>query len=551
MVKEEKLLENENIDFNNEVSYIKENLINWYPFSTNSDILEITTDDEIKLTEYLKSKSYNVIRLIAEKEMLSRSDIGKFNYVIIHNIDVINKSEISLEQILEFAKEHQKENGTILISIKNSLGIENLNCSSPNQAQSNEEKNMYLKNDVLNLINQIFENYHYKFYYPLPNEDYPNVFFTDKHLPSQEGILRDMTLYKPHTVVKDDEREIFRKLLKEDQNLFGTFANTFLVEISLEPIKTDIEYVSFGNSRKPEYRLKTVMTDTKVYKEPISKKAEGHISEIKENIEILEKSNIYMLDKYENGRIYSKLIKQEISFDKFLINEANKNGMDSIIDWIKKFKDELDIKLEKSENNNLTVFEKYGLKCNSDLKNKMHFIKHGIFDLIFQNCFVIDNKFYFYDQEWREENIPLEFIIYRAIYYLGNSNNLIDTDMLYKSLNLTNFIEIFNKLEFILQEKIKDDEIWDIHREGYMTVNATYATMVHFRNLHAELKKDYDKLEEEKEKSEKELDNKIIEKEKLIDDLQKKIKAMENSRSWRITKPLRYFNGKFNNKAGR
>lgn len=544
-------MENENIDFNNEVSYIKENLINWYPFSTNSEILEITTNAEIKLTEYLKSKTYNVIRLIAEKEMLSRSDIGKFNYVIIHNIDVINKSEISLEQILEFAKEHQKENGTILISIKNSLGIENLNCSFPNQAQSNEEKNMYLKNDVLNLINQIFENYHYKFYYPLPNEDYPNVIFTDKHLPSQEGILRDMTLYKPHTVIKDDEREFFRKLLKEDKNLFGIFANTFLLEISLEPIKTDIEYVSFGNSRKPEYRLKTVMTDSQVYKEPISKKAEVHISEIKENIEILEKSNIYMLDKYENGQIYSKLIKQEISFDKFLINEANKNGMDSIIDWIKKFKDELDIKLEKSENNNLTVFEKYGLKCNSDLKNKMHFIKHGIFDLIFQNCFVIDNKFYFYDQEWREENIPLEFIIYRAIYYLGNSNNLIDTDMLYKSLNLTNFIEIFNKLEFILQEKIKDDEIWDIHREGYMTVNATYATMVHFRNLHAELKKDYDKLEEEKEKSEKELDNKIKEKEKLVVDLEEKIKAMENSRSWRITKPLRYFNGKFNNKAGR
>ena len=155
MVKEEKLLENENIDFINAVSYVRENLINWYPFSTNSEILEITTNDEIKLTEYLKSKSYNVIRLIAEKEMLSRSDIGKFNYVIIHNIDVINKSEISLEQILEFAKEHQKENGTILISIKNSLGIENLNCSSPNQAQSNEEKNMYLKNDVLNLINQI------------------------------------------------------------------------------------------------------------------------------------------------------------------------------------------------------------------------------------------------------------------------------------------------------------------------------------------------------------------------------------------------------------
>ena len=50
--------------------------------------------------------------------------------------------------------------------------------------------------------------------------------------------------------------------------------------------------------------------------------------------------------------------------------------------------------------------------------------------------------------------------------------------------------------------------------------------------------------EEEKEKSEKELDNKIKEKEKLVVDLEEKIKAMENSRSWRITKPLRYFNGK-------
>ena len=44
-------------------------------------------------------------------------------------------------------------------------------------------------------------------------------------------------------------------------------------------------------------------------------------------------------------------------------------------------------------------------------------------DMVFENAFFIEDEFYFFDQEWNVENIPLEFIYYRAInnMYVYNS----------------------------------------------------------------------------------------------------------------------------------
>ena len=70
---------------------------------------------------------------------------------------------------------------------------------------------MYSKKEIEKiLINNQIKNY--KFYYLLPNENYPNIIFTDEHLPSQEGILRDLTLYNKDILVKEDEREIYRRI---------------------------------------------------------------------------------------------------------------------------------------------------------------------------------------------------------------------------------------------------------------------------------------------------------------------------------------------------
>lgn len=42
----------------------------------------------------------------------------------------------------------------------------------------------------------------------------------------------------------------------------------------------------------------------------------------------------------------------------------------------------------------------------------------------FSKLLYIDNEFYFYDQEWEEDNVPIDFILYRAIKYFDRIKNI-------------------------------------------------------------------------------------------------------------------------------
>ncbi len=68
---------------NKELEFIKENLINWYQFNKESEILEITLDTETKITEYLKENVTHVNKVDIATEL--DENIGKFDYIIIHN----------------------------------------------------------------------------------------------------------------------------------------------------------------------------------------------------------------------------------------------------------------------------------------------------------------------------------------------------------------------------------------------------------------------------------------------------------------------------------
>src|SRR5699024_10975592 len=125
------------------------------------------------------------------------------------------------------------------------------------------------------------------------------------------------------------------------------------------------------------------------------------------------------VDKYENGKIISKFIENGKSYDKFLIELLEKEKNKEFFEHINNFKQDLLTKLEKVEYSTIkenNIFTKNNLEYNYE-QQPLTFIKYGLWDLIFQNVFYIDNELYFYDQEWFDENVPIEFIIYRAIAY--------------------------------------------------------------------------------------------------------------------------------------
>lgn len=528
------------------LSEIRKNIINWYPLKEKSNILEINANFG-EITEELCEKADKVISIENSKQkadaMRKRLEdicnleviVGKlekitlqekFDYILINGLE---EQDLLLEDYLQFAKRYLKDDGTILFTTDNQFGLKtyNVNCEKV------ENKKYISKNKIEEILHQYNLN-NYKFYYPLPNYKTPNVIFTDKNLPSSESILRDLTLYNKNDVVVLDERKKYKEILKEDVELFKFFANSYLVEISKENNK--IEFVSFGNSRKEQYRIKTVMLEDKVYKQNVSEKGKEHLDDIKRNIQILKKLNINILDDYDDNTIFSKLIREE-TLDEVLIHKWEEGKKEEFILLIEKFINEIQKKLKKEDNSKTeNIFERYNIEVKEDSNNKLNYVKYGLYDLIFQNCFYIDHEFYFYDQEWMEENVPIEFIIYRAINYLANSKMEINREELYIKFDLLEYIPIFEKLETILQEQIKDNYIWKVHAMNNMTVKNIYDTQVHYKNL--------------KEQAEQQLLSEKMEikiRDEKIKELTDELNYMKNSKSWKMTKVFRYLKKNMNN----
>ena len=262
---------------------------------------------------------------------------------------------------------------------------------------------------------------------------------------------------------------------------------------------------------------------------------------MKKYIDIMKNQNIKTVDKYENGKIISKFIENGKSYDKFLIELLEKEKNKEFFEHINNFKQDLLTKLEKVEYSTIkenNIFTKNNLEYNYE-QQPLTFIKYGLWDLIFQNAFYIDNELYFYDQEWFDENVPIEFIIYRAIAYFPTAHAFIKTKDLYKTLGLEKYLELFQELDIRIQKNIRDEEMWNIHnstKTGQTLLNLYHNKINELENYKPILQN----TEEEVEKLTKEK----AELERRISDLLKEREIISNSTSWKITKPMRWINGK-------
>lgn len=546
----------------NALSNIRRNILNWYPFKFDSTLLEINTNYG-EITEELCEKvrkvitienSYEKVNAIEKRlknennlEIISKdlSEIDfkeNFDYIVINGVEERN---YTLLQYLDFAKKYLKEDGIILFTCDNMFGLKTFNIN-----MQIEDTKKYLSREYIeNIIKEVgFENY--KFYYPLPNYKTPNVIFTDTHLPTTETIERDFTLYDKDDILLFDERYKYKQILNENRELFKFFANSFLVEIFKED--NGIKFISYNNSRKDKYKLKTILTKDVAYKKYVYQNGKEHFENIKLNINKLNDLKFNILDTYDKDKICSKLIDEEKLLDKILINKFNEGKHDEVYELIDKYIFELKEKLYDGKTKIIkNIFEKFNIEVEKELNDKMHFVKYGFFDLIFQNCFYLDNKFYFFDQEWIEEGVPIEFILYRAIEYLANTSKSINKNEFFEKFNLTEYIELFLKIENLLQEQIKDEFMWRMHALNKNTVKDLYETQVHYRNLNAILQQekleDKNINEQEIKQKEKEIqikETEIKQNEKKIDELTKEIQLIKNSRSWKIIGTLRKIIGK-------
>ena len=200
--------------------------------------------------------------------------------------------------------------------------------------------------------------------------------------------------------------------------------------------------------------------------------------------------------------------------------------------------------VEKPEKN---VFDDYNIDYEEADIESLTFVKYGFWDMIFQNIFYIDKQYYFYDQEWLDNNVPIEYIIYRAMLYNQELSQLINKDELFANFNIKEpQIKLFRELDNKLQEKTRDEKAWNIHLHP-ITINTLLDKEIKYEEEIQKLKIDKDqitqectKLLNEKDARIKYLEDNIAETVNLLHAKERRIELMEESTSWRITEPLRW-----------
>lgn len=529
------------------LSGIRKNIISWYPFKENSTILEIgaglgeITGELCKKAgsvisiEFSKKRGEAIAKRHKDKKNLeviigNLQDIQlqeKFDYIIL--IDILGYAKninLTPEKIIQFAKSKIKDNGIILLADENRLGMQYWTRISENgESIVKHNKQLFTIKEIDELLKQC-DLVKYKLYYVQPDIKLANVIYTEQYLPDEENLTRNIVYGKKEDIEFYSQNEAYKEILK-DKDLFPIFVNAFFLEIFNNEISNnDIKMVSFSNMRKPEYRIKTVIKGNKVYKSNENNKSKKHIEQIKRNIDIINNSGLNTLDTYSENEIISEF-STEKTLDKVIVELMEQGNEEDAIKLINDFKHELLTRFEVGSKEN-NVFNKYKIMYNEDDIEDLNFVKYGLWDLIFQNCFYYNDNFYFYDQEWMEENVPLEFILYRAILYFGKLKKYISDKDMYNKLGIKeNHIELFNKLDNSIQDRIRGNSMWSIHNQmqKVLELKERMLTIQHERNI----------LSIENKEKEKELDflRKVNEKQKI------ELDAIKNSKTWRITNSIR------------
>ena len=448
------------------------NILNWYPFNQKQKVLEIGIKSE-ELTSFLKQKCSKVQRVSKIDEL--ENIMEKFDIIIL--IEINNCKKLTLKNLIRKLESFLEVDGKILLAVDNKFGLKFWNGNPENIFEkkftsligyNNEPEKIetYTKKYIETILKEM--GYNTRFYYPLPDYKLPNVIFTDEQLPEYNNIDK----YNPYFLEKSDiifnELDVFREILKTNKEMFTFFANSFLVEITKGECDKTYKYISFNNMRKKEYQLITKISDSYVEKQIANEEAIEHYNNIKNNLRILQENGIKTLDYIDDERIKSRYVEQKYLLDNIITEKLEKGQVQEFESIINNYIKAITVEPYKENDYDKTVFGKYGIEVeDKNIIKNLNFMKNGLWDMTFTNCFLMDNQFYFFDQEWNEPNLPVEYILYRSIIYTITLRRFVSIEKLFDKYNLRPYLGLFEQLDNKIQEKIRDNAIWEFYSQNH------------------------------------------------------------------------------------
>lgn len=429
------------------LSDIRENLLEWYPFDKNGNVLEIGSGCGA-LTGLLsrKAKTVTCIELSEKRSLINAyrnhecnnvkimlgnfQDIRlreKYDYVTLIGVweyaGLYITDENPYMKLIQTIQGLLKEDGRIFIGIENKMGVKYWNGAGEDHTghlysglnDYIEERNVrtFSKPEIEEIFRkQGIEKY--QFFYPTPDYKLPEQIYTENMLPSPGSERNYGKDYNSPRMYHFYEDAVLDQICYD--RMYSYFSNSFLIITGEENVEK--EFVRYNRCRKKDLRVKTEIvkngSSRQCVKEALNEETKVRILEIKENEEkwrgCLPKLK-YVEGKVVDGKYITPYID---GMDLDVLFYEYRNNIDL---FIEKFCYYIKTYLEPREEDKIpfcisepfeTIFGRvdvsgqFSLKCTN-------------LDLIFSNLKLTkQGDLYCFDYEWIFDFlIPYEYVIRR------------------------------------------------------------------------------------------------------------------------------------------
>ncbi len=474
------------------LTHLRKNILNWYPFKKDSDILEIgcglgaitnmlcEKGKSVTAVELSKRRATATLFRCREQENLeiivgNLNEIHfekKYDYItLIGVLEYQGEYTISENPYIDFIKkikELLKPNGKLLIGIENKYGLKYW-CGAREDhtgipfdgingyKMGNNCAQTFSKQELDEMIKSSgFKNTF--FYYPMPDYKLPTVIYSENKLPENENMQNLIPYYTDNSTLIADEMEIYKDLIKN--NVYQFFANSFLVECSDSAVG-EVSFVTTSCERMLQYQVLTRFREEKIVEKCTldSKNGEKHLIQTWNNQEKMKQAGLKVWSStIEDGVLKSEL-SQDTLLETFLVEKYNDKDIDGIYEIFDKVYEEI-LRSSKHVDNDENILYKLKIAEREDEKDYGVILEDGFLDMILRNAFYKDKEIYWFDQEWVLENVPAKYILFTAItelyYSYPQNESVITFQKLAERYEFINMIDEFKKMRNKFFELVVD-----------------------------------------------------------------------------------------------
>lgn len=472
----------------------RRNLLNWYDFEPKSEVLEIGCGfgaltgllcdkcKSVTAVELSQRRAMGTLLRCRERENLeimvgNLNDIEfskKYDYITLIGVleyqGRFTDSDNSYRDFLTKIKKLLKPEGKLLIAIENQYGLKywcgagedhtGVPFDGMNQyLYTNQGIRTFSKEGLKNLIHESgFE--HTYFYYPMPDYKLPTTVYSENYLPKDENMQNVRYYYaKNARTLVANEKDIYKDLVEND--VFEFFANSFLVECTAIENLGNILFASLCDERRPEYQLGTKIYRNKTVKKfSLSQTGVSHIRRTAANEKTLKDRGLFTLGSKIVGEELETPYREGELFEKLFVKACRSGDEEQAVYLLERlYADILSSSETVPDEDNILYALHPELK--QEQINYGPILKNGYLDMTFRNAFVSNENLLWFDQEWMLENVPADYIIYRALgtvyFSYRDINDTVPMERIIEKCGLKDSWSGFKEIERLFSSSIRDE----------------------------------------------------------------------------------------------